>query len=107
MKSLLALLALFVALEGSAAPFLEADVVAGVAQCGVFMDAAPKVLVPAAALKCRYDLAGLAAGPHSVTMTALSVADPIWGTQESGPSSPLAFSRPGAPASPSGLVLKP
>ena len=90
-----------------AAPFAVVDVVAGVAQCGVYLDAAPKATIPATALQCKYDLSTVSAGAHSIKMTAISIADPVWGTQESAQTSPLAFSRPVAPAVPTGLVLTP
>lgn len=103
------LLCLLLALPGMAfaAPFVIADVVAGVGQCGVYLDATPRVLVPAVAGQCKYDLAGVSVGAHSVTMTAMTINDPIWGTQESAQSVPLAFSRPAGPAVPTGLVLIP
>jgi hypothetical protein len=95
-------------LAALAAPFVEADVVAGVTQCGVVLDSQPKALVPAASLKCRFDLtASLPSGAHTVTMTAITTADPVWGTQESSPSGPFSFTKPATPASPATLRLSP
>jgi hypothetical protein len=77
-------------------PFVVSDPVAdGVTQCGVYIDTAARVTSPVVAATggniCKYDLAGLSVGPHLVTMTAIAVNDPIWGSQESAHSSPLAF----------------
>lgn len=90
-----------------AAPFVVADVAAGVAACGVLLDTQAKVTVPVTGTTCRYDLASVPVGSHVVKMTALTVADPLWGTQESAESAPLPFVRPGVPAAPSGLTLTP
>jgi uncharacterized membrane protein len=106
MKRIL-LIALFIVQPAFAAPFVTADVVAGVASCGVYLDTNAKVTVPVTGTTCRYDLAGLPAGSHVVKMTAITVADPLWGTQESAESAPLPFVKPGAPAAPSGLTLTP
>lgn len=107
MKTFAALVLFLVASVAQAAPFLVGDVVSGVAQCGVFMDASAKITVPAAALQCKYDLAGLAAGSHSARMTAITSADPVWGTQESASSAPFVFIAPGVPVAPTGLKLTP
>lgn len=90
-----------------AAPFVEATVVSGVASCNVILDGGPKVNVLATALKCRYDVAAVAAGSHSVTMSAVTANDPIWGALESAQSAPLNFTRPAAATAPSGLALVP
>ena len=84
-----------------AQPFVVADVVAGVSQCGVYLNAAPKVTVPASSLLCKYDISGVSVGSHTIRMTAISVADPIWGTQESVQSAALNFTRPAVPVTPS------
>lgn len=93
-----------------AAPFVVSDPVdPATTQCGVFLNAAPKVTIPVTVTSgvktCKYDLATLASGTHSIRMTAITVNDPIWGSQESAQSLPLAFSKPGAPVAPGGLVL--
>lgn len=93
-------------------PFVASDIlVPGVSQCGVFMDAAPKVTIPVIAVTggniCKLDISGLPPGAHSVTMTAIAVNDPIYGSQESPPSLPLAFTKPSPPAAPTGLKLIP
>lgn len=90
-----------------AAPFAVADVASGVTSCGVYFDSAAKVTVPATGNQCKYDLSGVSVGNHSIKMTAITTADPVWGTQESPQSLPLDFSRPAAPSAPTGLVLTP
>ena len=90
-----------------ASPFVVADVVSGVTQCGVVVDTQPKVTVPAASLMCKYDVSALATGSHTITMTAITVSDPVWGTQESVPSAPFVFTRPAKPTAPSTLRLAP
>ena len=110
MKKLLAILA-FVP-SAYAAPFVVSDPVdPATTQCGVFLNAAPKVTVPvtvtAGVKTCKYDLATLASGTHTVKMTAITINDPVWGSQESAQSAPLAFSRPGVPVAPVGLGLSP
>jgi hypothetical protein len=105
-RTILAML-LAVSFAAQAAPFVEATVVSGVVSCNVVLDGGAKVNIPATALKCRYDVGAVAAGSHSVTMTAVSASDPVWGTQESAPSAPLNFTRPALVTAPSGLVLVP
>ena len=67
----------------------------GVTLCGVYLDTAVRVISPVVAGTggniCKYDLAGIPAGPHSISMTAIAVNDPVWGNQESAQSIPLAF----------------
>ena len=87
----------------TAAPFVVSDPVAvGVTQCGVYVDTAPRVTSAVVAAvggnMCEYDLADVAAGAHLVAMTAITVNDPLLGSQESAKSSPLAFTIPGTPA---------
>jgi hypothetical protein len=101
MKRLLVLFAAVFAPAAWAAPFVVADVVAGVTSCGVFLDTAAKVTVPAATLLCKYDLATLPVGAHVIRMTAIATADPVWGTQESVQSAPLNFTKPISPTAPS------
>jgi len=85
----------------TAAPFLVSDPLAtGVTQCGIYLDAAAKVTSPvgtdASGLPiCKYDLASVSVGSHTVKATAISI-DPVWGNQESAQSLPFAFSRPAA-----------
>ena len=79
-----------------AGPFVVSDpLTIGVTQCGVYIDSAPRVTVPVAVVAsdniCRYDLGGLAAGAHMLSMTAIVPSDPILSFQESVKSSPLAF----------------
>lgn len=117
MKKLLLVVAIAfaVAHPALAAPFIVSDpLVSGVVQCGVFLDAAPKLTVPVTAVVtpapgniCKFDVGGVGVGSHTITMTAITVNDPVWGSQESAKSSPLAFTRPAAPNAPSGLQLAP
>ena len=107
MKNVLLLLLLLVALPAWAAPFVVADVTAGVAACGVKVDGVAKADVTATGLLCKHDLAGIATGSHSITMTAKTAADPVWGTQESAPSAPFTLVVPAPPTVPSSLRLTP
>ena len=100
MRKALVLLALFPA-HALAAPFVVADVVAGVTSCGVFLDSGAKVTVPAANLLCKWDAAAVTPGAHVIRMTAIANGDPVWGTQESVQSAPLNFTRPISPTAPS------
>jgi hypothetical protein len=103
MRSLATVCILAVSPLAATAPFVVSDPVAvGVTQCGVYLDTAPMVtstIVPAMGGNvCAYDLAGVAAGAHLVAMTAITVNDPILGSQESAKSSSLVFTIPGTPA---------
>lgn len=105
---LLCLLVMFAGLV-RAAPFVVADVVAGVSSCGTVLDGGAKVnvVVATGTTQCKFDLVGIAAGSHTVTMTAIAVNDPVWGSQETAPSLPFTFTKPAAPVVPSGLRLSP
>lgn len=112
MKRLLALLLLCWVPAAVGAPFVVSDILpAGVTQCGVFMDAAAKVTIPVTAVTggniCKHDVGAVTAGSHTVRMTAITINDPIWGSQESVQSAPLVFVRPAAPIAPAGLQLAP
>jgi len=112
MKRLLAVLALSISSTAYAAPFVASDVLAaGVTQCGIYLDAVPKVVISVTAVTggniCKHDLSAVTTGSHTVRMTAITVNDPIWGSQESAQSSPLSFVRPAAPIAPAGLALQP
>ena len=103
-------LALILALASApvmAQPFVVADVVSGVTSCGVTLDGVARTAVTASNLQCKYDLSGVATGSHTITMTARTVADPVWGTQESAPSAPFVFVKPAAPSVPGNLRLAP
>lgn len=111
MKRILVLL-LFCSNSVLAAPFVVSDTLpAGVTQCGVYMDAAAKVTIPVTAVTggniCKHDIAAISTGSHTVTMTSITVNDPVWGSQESVKSSPLSFVRPSSPAAPASLQLSP
>ena len=93
------------------APFVVSDPLdARATHCGILMDAIPKQAIPVVADVggniCKFDLAGLANGSHTVRATAIAV-DPIWGSQESVESLPLSFVKPVPPSVPAGLGLKP
>ena|SRR3990167_2357368 len=93
------------------APFVVSDPLDPAAtHCGVLMDAAAKVVIPvtpdAGGNICKFDLAGISNGSHTVKMTAIA-NDPVWGSQESAESVPLSFVRPAAPSVPGGLGLQP
>lgn len=112
MKRLLAML-LFCSVPAFAAgPYVVSDPLAvGVTQCGVYLDAVPKVVIPVTSLAssniCKYDLstATIAIGAHSITMTSM-FSDP--GSLESPQAVPLAFVWPiRIPARPDGLRLQP
>lgn len=95
-----------------AAPFVTSDPVdTGTTSCGVFMDAAPKVVVPVAIVGgvkvCQYDLATLSSGSHTIQMTAIIAATATNTGGESAKSLPLAFIKQVAPAAPAGLGLSP
>ena len=97
-----------------AAPFVTTDPtsVAGITQCGVYLDSAAKVTIPVTAATapavgnlCKFDVGTVSVGSHSIQMTFITINDPIWGSQESAKSSPLVFVRPAAPTAPTGLGL--
>lgn len=110
MKRILIALALLVSSAASAAPFFTADVVVGTTSCGIIIDAEPKVVVPVKTVAisaarptgvfCEYDVAGLTPGSHTIKATAIAVADPVYGTQESAETAPLTTVKPAAPAVP-------
>lgn len=103
------LIALFIG-ASHAAPFYSVDVVVGATSCGITVDAQPKVTVAVkttaisaarpTGVYCEYDVAGLAPGAHTITATAIAVADPVYGTQESAATPPLTTTKPAAPAVP-------
>lgn len=94
-----------------AAPFVVGDVTAEAVACGVKLDAAARVVIPAASNQCKFDLtATLPVGSHTVTMTACRAADclpDVFGATESAPSFPLSFVKGAPPAAPSTLRLSP
>lgn len=83
-----------------------------VSQCGVYLDAAAKVVIPLTAITggaaCKFDISSIAPGAHTVQMSFMTPNDPIWGALEGAKSSPLAFTRPTPPSTaPGGLGLIP
>lgn len=85
-------------------------------QCGVFLDANPKVVIPATVVPspagsiCKFSLAGVPVGNHTITMTVIATNDPKYGSQESPQSAPpLAFSLPWptTAVAPTGLRITP
>ncbi len=111
MKKLLLLFALL-PLQVFAAPFVITDTLTpGVSQCGVFLDTSAKQVVPVTAVTtpatgniCKFDIGSVTPGSHTLKFSAISVNDPLWGSQESAPSIPFVFVRPGAPGIPTGLT---
>lgn len=94
-----------------AAPFVVSGPLdARATHCGWALDSGERSDSPVAASGadkiCKLDLAGLAAGPHTITATAVAV-DTIWGRLESAASAPFAFDVPTTPSAPSGLRLVP
>ncbi len=83
------------------APFVVSDPTtdARVDTCSAYMDAVPGVTVPVTLATlplvgkaCKYDIAFVAVGAHSIAMTFRNSADTtVWG--ESAKSSPLSFTR--------------
>ena len=111
MKKILALVLTLLSPMALSAPFVVSDPLDPRAtHCGILMDVAPKVVIPVVAEAggniCKFDLAGISNGSHTVKMTAIA-NDPIWGSQESAESVPLSFVRPAAPSVPAGLGLQP
>lgn len=101
------------------APFVVSSPVAPLVttsvQCGVFLDTGAKVVIPAtvtvtpAGKICKFDLATVPNGNHTITMTVITTNDPQYGSQESPQSLPLAFSLPWPTplSAPGGLQLFP
>lgn len=117
MKKILAFLAVLVFVPvARAAPFYSVDVVVGATSCGITIDAQPKITVAVKTVAvsaarptgvyCEYDVAGLAPGVHTITATAIAVADPVYGTQESPATPPLTTTKPAAPAVPQNPKLQ-
>lgn len=99
----------------NANPFVISDPLSpGVTQCGVLLDTNPKVTIPVTAVVtpapaniCKFDIRAVTPGSHTIKMTAITVSDPVFGSQESATSLPLVFVVPTAPIAPSGLQLAP
>jgi len=94
------------------APYVVSDLLDSRAdKCGVFLDAVPKVTVPVALAVlpvvgniCKYSVAFVTVGVHSITMTAINSLDTtVWG--ESAQSVPLSFTRPTAIGIPTNLRM--
>jgi hypothetical protein len=96
----------------TAAPFVASDPTAQIpapTACGIYLDAMEKEVIavatdPTGKPYCRYDLAKVTAGAHTVAATYI-VTDPQWGTRESAKSSPFSFTAPSVPLPPSSLKL--
>ena len=111
MRKILLLVLTLLSPVALAAPFAVSDPLDPAStHCGVLLDAAAKVVIPvtpdAGGNICKFDLAGISNGSHTVRMTAIA-NDPVWGSQESAESLPLSFVRPGQPAAPGLLRLQP
>lgn len=112
MKRPLIFLAAMFAATAFAAPFVVSNPVdPATTHCGVTLNATPKITVPVTVTgtvkTCQYDLANLASGSHSITMTAIVEKTATNTGAESAQSPPLAFAKPAAPAVPGGLALSP
>jgi hypothetical protein len=70
-------------------------VVQGVKYCGFYVDSTTKITLPvvptAEGNVCVMNIDGLDTGLHTIVVTAISVDDPVWGSQESSPSSGLSL----------------
>lgn len=96
----------------SAAPFITSDATTQkVTHCGIVLNNGTKIEVPVVSVSatsaiCKYDVGGVAVGPHTIKATFINI-DPVWGRSESVFSTPLDFERPAQviPTSPSGLGL--
>lgn len=111
MKRLLALAVSGFAVSANAAPYVVTDpLMSHTTHCGVFVDTQPKVTiqvtVEGSEKICKYDIAGLSGGNHTVRMTAI-VNDPVFGVLESQQSLPLTFAVPVVPATPLNLRIIP
>jgi hypothetical protein len=108
MKKLIAVLPfIFAASAQAQAPHLYGNVEDSVTHCGMVLDGAPKVTAPVVAgtpKTCKFSVSSVNAGPHTVTLTAI-VIDPVWGNQESAPSTPFLFTKPATPVTPTTLRL--
>jgi hypothetical protein len=103
MKKLIVIAVLLFASSVSAAPFLVSDPVPAsddVTKFQVIMDGGAAVDSVPVALAVRYDLAGISAGSHSVTVRACN----IWSC--SADSVPLVFNKV-IPGVPGGLRIAP
>jgi hypothetical protein len=112
MKKLLLLTTILITTYVSAAPFVTSDATTQkVTHCGVLLDSGAKVEVPVVSVSatsaiCKYDVGGVAVGPHTIKTTFINI-DPVWGRNESAYSVPLNFERPGVDTvtPPSGLGI--
>lgn len=79
--------------------------------CGIYLDAAAKVVVPTVLVgtvhTCKYDVTGVSNGAHTAKITAIATSDPVWGSQESAQSAPFPFVKPAIPSAPTSLRLGP
>jgi len=83
-----------------ATPYVQSDPTTQiVTHCGILLDNGTKVDVPVVTVNatsaiCKYDIGGVAVGPHTIKATFVNI-DPVWGRSESVYSVPLDFVRPG------------
>lgn len=106
---IIALLLALIATPSFAAPFAAADPPAGATHCVFTIDSLTPVVVTVPVsppFTCKTDVGAVAVGPHTVKVRARQV-DPVWGTIESADTAPLAFTKPGPLAVPTGLTLTP
>jgi hypothetical protein len=92
-KYAILLMAWMAPLPGEARSVITDPVAPGVTQCGFYVDSAAKVVLPVVPSSggsiCIMDIDGIDMGMHTIVVTAISVDDPFWGSQESSPSLPL------------------
>lgn len=108
-----AILGLAFAQPAFADPFVITDPLpAGVVQCGVFLDSAAKITIPVTPITlpipgniCAFDIVSVPPGSHTISMTSITVNDPVFGSKESAKSVPLVFPVPGIPPTPTGERL--
>ena len=111
MRKILLLVLTLLSPAALSAPFVTSEPLEShVTHCGIFLDAAPKVVIPVVADVggniCKFDVSGVSNGAHTIIGTAI-VIDPVWGSLESVESVPLDFVRPAQPATPGLLKLTP
>lgn len=96
------LLALLAPSVGVGAQFVVSDPVAASATyCGFYVDSAPRVTLPVEATPagniCKLPIDDIGAGSHTIVATAITVDDPVFGSQESLPSAPLVLTTTAIP----------
>jgi len=93
-KYAILLLALTAPLTGETRSVITDPVAPGVTQCRFYVDSSAKITLPVVPTAdgniCTMNIDGIDWGTtHTIAVTAISVNDPFWGSQESSLSSPL------------------